>query len=106
MNHEMVKVGCVVPIAERKPAEKRVYGDDKRAQRNQKKVQKRKREWMEQAVARGNIESLDADVRFDSVSEDEEVNKLYFHLMLCFFFLLVFHRYCIRTWRNPRTLRS
>ena len=36
MNHEMVKVGCVVPIAERKPAEKRVYGDDKRAQRNQK----------------------------------------------------------------------
>ena len=71
-----------------------------------RKCKKRKRERMEQAVARGNIESLDADVRFDSVSEDEEVNKLYFHLMLCFFFLLVFHRYCIRTWRNPRTLRS
>jgi hypothetical protein len=65
MKHELVKVGRVAPVVEKK--EQNVYGPAKRAQRNIKKVEKRKKEKLDVDVARGNIVPVELDSKTEQV---------------------------------------
>lgn len=82
LNHQMVKIGCVVPKPE--PKDRLVYGVAKRASRAMKKKERRERAKREQAIARGLLApNLVEDQDSDDVSSEGEVLLDFFFSLLC-----------------------